>query len=68
MTRLLRKLWLFVEASQYGLTASAILQVEIWQEYSNESSLARYLFVIRKSLWNNFVLIKLWGFTNAHKG
>ena len=44
LARLLRKRRLVVETPGDSLAVSAVLQVEVWKEDANESTLARYLF------------------------
>jgi len=44
IARLLRKRRLIVETPEDSLAVSAVLQVEVWKEDANESTLARYLF------------------------
>ena len=43
IARLLRKRRLVVETAQDSLAVCAVLQVEVWKEDANESTLARYL-------------------------
>ena len=43
IARLLRKLRLVVETPEDSLAVCAVLQVEVWKEDANESTLARYL-------------------------
>lgn len=43
IARLLRKLRLVVETPEDCLAVSAVLQVEVWKEDANESTLAKYL-------------------------
>ena len=42
IARLLRELRLVAETSRENLTVRAALQIEVWQEDANESTLARY--------------------------